>query len=225
MTETASSAVPAAQTLSDESRSAYGFGVATIATRNGEATVLDAWFPAPALGVAAESLRSVENADESLTTLAAEGDDDARGTQQKVVFAQINLDEAPADTVDAYLRLHLLSHRLVKPNSINLDGVFGKLPNVVWTNFGPAAVEGFELTRAKLRKRGPRPAWTGSDRRLPSDRPPVLTPKELAAVARGESPNGHPSMNSPAPTDVPEQPVPRPQPGPLPEPGSGGIGT
>ena len=43
---------------------------------------------------------------------------------------------------------------------------------------------------AKLRKRGPRPAWTGSDRRLPSDRPPVLTPKELAAVARGESPNG-----------------------------------
>ena len=78
---------------------------------------------------------------------------------------------------------------------------------------------------SKLRKRGPRPAWTGSDRRLPSDRPPVLTPKELAAVARGESVNGHPSMNSPAPTDVPEQPVPRPQPGPLPEPGTGGIDT
>ena len=76
---------------------------------------------------------------------------------------------------------------------------------------------------AKLRKRGARPAWTGSDRRLPSSRPPVLTPKELAAVARGESPNGHVSMNSPAPTDVPDQPVPRPQLGPLPEPGSGGL--
>ena len=71
-----------------------------------------------------------------------------------MVFAQINLDEAPADTADAYLRLHLLSHRLVQPNSINLDGIFGKLPNVVWTNFGPAAVEGFELTRARLRRRG-----------------------------------------------------------------------
>jgi len=101
MTETASSAVPAAQTLSDESRSAYGFGVATIATRNGEATVLDAWFPAPALGVAAESLRAVENADETLTDIAAAGTDADRGTEQKVVFVQINLDEAPADTADA----------------------------------------------------------------------------------------------------------------------------
>ena len=51
----------------------------------------------------------------------------------------------------------------------------------------------------------------------------MLTPKELAAVARGESLNGHTSMNSPAPTDIPEQPVPRPHPGPLPEPGSGGL--
>lgn len=154
MTETASSAVPAAQPLSDESRSAYGFGVATIATRNGDATVLDVWFPAPALGVAAESLRAVENADETLTAIAADGADADRGTEQKVVFVQINLDEAPADTPDAYLRLHLLSHRLVQPNTLNLDGVFGKLPNVVWTNFGPCAVDGFELTRAKLRRRG-----------------------------------------------------------------------
>lgn len=154
MTETASSAVPAAQTLSDDSRSAYGFGVATIATRNGDATVLDVWFPAPALGVAAEALRAIENADETLTDIAAAGTDADRGTEQKVVFVQINLDEAPADTADAYLRLHLLSHRLARPNTINLDGIFGKLPNVVWTNFGPCAVDGFELTRAKLRKRG-----------------------------------------------------------------------
>src|SRR5688500_10256487 len=154
MTETASSAVPAAQPLSDESRSAYGFGVATITTRNGDATVLDVWFPAPALGVAAESLRAVENADETLTAIAAGGADADRGTEQKVVFVQINLDEAPADTADAYLRLHLLSLRLVQPNALNLDGIFGKLPNVVWTNFGPCAVDGFELTRAKLRRRG-----------------------------------------------------------------------
>lgn len=148
MTETASSAVPA------DTRSAYGYGVATIATGNGAATVLDVWYPAPALGTAAENLRDVANADQSLLDIANTGADDDRGTEQQVVFVQIHLDEAPADTADAYLRLHLLSHRLVQPNSINLDGIFGKLPNVVWTNFGPAVVEGFELTRARLRKRG-----------------------------------------------------------------------
>src|SRR6476619_1070599 len=148
MTETAASAVPA------DARSAYGYGVATVATRNGDATVLDVWFPAPALGVAAKHLHGVENADQSLIDIAASGIDPDRGTEQIVIFAQINLDAAPADTADAYLRLHLLSHRLVQPNTINLDGIFGKLPNVVWTNFGPAAVEDFELTRARLRKRG-----------------------------------------------------------------------
>ncbi|HET7784131.1 MULTISPECIES: 2,3,4,5-tetrahydropyridine-2,6-dicarboxylate N-succinyltransferase [Micrococcaceae] len=152
MTETASSAVPETSNATTDERSAYGFGVATIST--GDATVLDVWFPAPALGVAAENLRSVENADESLTLIAKNGADEDRGTEQKVVFVQIHLDEAPADTADAYLRLHLLSHRLVKPNTINLDGIFGNLPNVVWTNFGPAPVEGFELTRARLRRRG-----------------------------------------------------------------------
>ncbi|HET8878028.1 MAG TPA: 2,3,4,5-tetrahydropyridine-2,6-dicarboxylate N-succinyltransferase [Arthrobacter sp.] len=148
MTDTASAAAPA------DSRSAYGYGVATIATREGVATVLDVWFPAPALGTAAENLRDVANADQPLLEIAANGDDADRGTEQKIVFVQIHLDEAPADTADAYLRLHLLSHRLVRPNSINLDGIFGKLPNVVWTNFGPAPVDGFELTRARLRRRG-----------------------------------------------------------------------
>ncbi|MFJ6270029.1 2,3,4,5-tetrahydropyridine-2,6-dicarboxylate N-succinyltransferase [Pseudarthrobacter oxydans] len=152
MTETASSAVPETSQASTDHRSAYGFGVATVSTA--DASVLDVWFPAPALGVAAENLRSVENADESLRSIAENGTDQDRGTEQKVVFVQIHLDEAPADTADAYLRLHLLSHRLVRPNTINLDGIFGKLPNVVWTNFGPAAVEGFELTRARLRRRG-----------------------------------------------------------------------
>ncbi|GAC1482983.1 MAG: 2,3,4,5-tetrahydropyridine-2,6-dicarboxylate N-succinyltransferase [Pseudarthrobacter sp.] len=154
MTETATSAVPEDQNATSDDRSAYGFGLATIATSSGQATVLDVWFPAPALGIAADRLREVENADPTLLQLAENGTDADRGTEQKVVFVQVNLDEAPADTADAYLRLHLLSHRLVRPNTINLDGIFGKLPNVVWTNFGPAAVDGFELTRAKLRRRG-----------------------------------------------------------------------
>ena len=56
---------------------------------------------------------------------------------------------------DAYLRLHLLSHRLVRPHGLNLDGIFGVLPNVVWTSAGPCSVDGFELTRLALRRHGP----------------------------------------------------------------------
>jgi 2,3,4,5-tetrahydropyridine-2,6-dicarboxylate N-succinyltransferase len=139
-------------TSSPAERNAHGFGLATIAD---DGTVLDVWFPAPALGVAVETLGSAPEADGDLAALAEAGTDAARRVSQKVVFAQINLDAAPADAVDSYLRLHLLSHRLVAPNSINLDGIFGTLANVVWTNFGPAQVDGFELTRAKLRLRGP----------------------------------------------------------------------
>ncbi|WP_413248198.1 2,3,4,5-tetrahydropyridine-2,6-dicarboxylate N-succinyltransferase [Sinomonas flava] len=145
------------------SRAAHGFGLATIHTSPaadgaaGEATVLDVWFPAPTLGAATEHLSDdavVDAAPAELVEAAENGDDADRGTQTKVVFVQIDLDQAPADTADAYLRLHLLSHRLVQPNTVNLDGVFGKLPNVAWTNFGPCHPVGFEATRAKLRRRG-----------------------------------------------------------------------
>ncbi|MCU0266859.1 MAG: 2,3,4,5-tetrahydropyridine-2,6-dicarboxylate N-succinyltransferase, partial [Actinomycetia bacterium] len=59
------------------------------------------------------------------------------------------------DAVDVYLRLHLLSHRLVRPHGLRLDGVFGLLANVVWTNHGPCAVEDFEPVRLRLRADGP----------------------------------------------------------------------
>jgi 2,3,4,5-tetrahydropyridine-2-carboxylate N-succinyltransferase len=71
------------------------------------------------------------------------------------VRVAIDLTAAPADTYDIWLRLHLLSHRLVKPHGANLDGLFGLLNNVVWTNHGPCAVDGFEQTRTRLRVRGP----------------------------------------------------------------------
>ena len=126
-------------------RLASGHGLATVGT---DGTVLDVWFPAPMLG-------ELENAEDiSGELLATAADDAARGTTQKVVSLTVNLDVAPADTADVWLRLHLLSHRLVQPNSINLDGIFGHLANVVWTNFGPCQVENFEMTRLKLRSRG-----------------------------------------------------------------------
>ena len=65
-----------------------------------------------------------------------------------------SLDDKPADAYDAYLRLHLLSHRLIQPHGANVDGIFGLLANVVWTNYGPCAVDGFESVRARLRRRG-----------------------------------------------------------------------
>lgn len=125
---------------------AWGHGLATI---HSSGAVLDVWYPEPAVGETAPAAESPA----TLTDL--QGDDDARGTRTEVVFTDIALAEAPADAADAYLRLHLLSHRLVPPHQQNLTGVFGVLSNVVWTSQGPCAVEGFELTRARLRTRGP----------------------------------------------------------------------
>ncbi|WP_285725970.1 2,3,4,5-tetrahydropyridine-2,6-dicarboxylate N-succinyltransferase [Psychromicrobium xiongbiense] len=145
---------PTAELPLTEHRAAHGTGLATI-TDSG--TILDVWFPAPALGLGPETLRDaasteLEQAAPELAELV--GTDPDRGVSQRVVFVQIDLNAAPADTADAYLRLHLLSHRLVQPNTVNLDGIFAALPNVVWTSAGPCSPEGFELTRARLRRRG-----------------------------------------------------------------------
>jgi 2,3,4,5-tetrahydropyridine-2-carboxylate N-succinyltransferase len=106
--------------------------------------VLDTYFPAPALGEP-----DVAGAPASLTALV--GADPVRSVSTETVQVQVDLDAAPVDTPDAYLRLHLLSHRLVTPRSINLDGIFAALPNVVWTSAGPCDVEGFEDVRSRLR--------------------------------------------------------------------------
>jgi 2,3,4,5-tetrahydropyridine-2,6-dicarboxylate N-succinyltransferase len=88
------------------------------------------------------------------TLISAAVDDEARDVRTEVVHCEIDLDAPPATTSDTYLRLHLLSHRLVKPRSISLDGIFSSLPNVVWTSAGPCAIEGFERVRTRLRARG-----------------------------------------------------------------------
>lgn len=132
---------------------ASGFGLATLA---GD-TVLDVWFPAPVLG-ATEGEAPVE-----LTTL--EGDDEARGVRREVRLVEIaDLGEAPASTEDVWLRLHLLSSRLVRPHGLSMDGVFGLLTNVVWTSAGPCAVEGFEATRARLLAAGQHVTVLGVDK-------------------------------------------------------------
>jgi len=148
-------------------RTAWGFGLATIthapapgSAAPGGPTVLDVWYPAPGLGEPAADVAPAE-----LTQL--EGADDARGVTTAVVRTVIDLDAAPLDAADAYLRLHLLSHRLVAPHGANLDGIFGLLANVVWTDRGPCAVEGFETTRLRLRAATGTPVTVFSVDRFP----------------------------------------------------------
>ncbi|HJP74219.1 MAG TPA: 2,3,4,5-tetrahydropyridine-2,6-dicarboxylate N-succinyltransferase [Pseudonocardiaceae bacterium] len=140
------------------STSAQGIGIATLA---GDA-VLDTWFPGPKLGDAGGSTGterlSLAEATEALGAEAAGllGPDLARGVEVVAVRTHIaSLAQAPVDAHDVYLRLHLLSSRLVQPHGANLDGQFGLLSNVVWTNHGPCPVDGFERTRLRLRARGP----------------------------------------------------------------------
>ncbi|MDT5012066.1 MAG: 2,3,4,5-tetrahydropyridine-2,6-dicarboxylate N-succinyltransferase [Mycobacterium sp.] len=134
--------------------SAAGVGLATI-TENG--TVLDAWFPAPELNVddeAGTARLSVAEVPADFAELA--GRDEDRRVETVLIRTVIGaLDQPPDDAYDAYLRLHLLSHRLIKPHEANLSGIFGVLANVVWTNHGPCAVDDFEAVRARLRRRAP----------------------------------------------------------------------
>ena len=126
----------------------WGYALATV-TAAGE--VLDAWIPHPQLGEAPANF-SAEHAPVGLQS--AVGADPRRGVTIELRAVTSNLAAKVADTADAYLRLQLLSHCLVKPGSINLDGVFAALPNVVWTAAGPVATEFYNDNLASLRASG-----------------------------------------------------------------------
>ncbi|MBY0176335.1 2,3,4,5-tetrahydropyridine-2,6-dicarboxylate N-succinyltransferase [Curtobacterium herbarum] len=124
---------------------AWGHGLATIAA---DGTVLDTWFPATSLG----PLPSDAAVPTELT--AAVGDDPRRDVRIETTTVEIVIDDAPASTPDAYLRLHLLSHLHVRPNEISLDGVFGHLPIVAWTNAGPVHPDSLTRLRPGLQRAG-----------------------------------------------------------------------
>lgn len=131
--------------MSFRTEGASGTGLATVTA---DGTVLDVWYPAPALGPDAADTTA------DLEPLA--GHDDVRDVTTRVIRTTIaSLADPPADTADVWLRLHLLSHRLIRPHEADLTNIFGLLTNVVWTNHGPCAVEGFEVVRARLKSRGP----------------------------------------------------------------------
>ncbi|HEY2221399.1 2,3,4,5-tetrahydropyridine-2,6-dicarboxylate N-succinyltransferase [Actinomycetospora sp.] len=136
---------------------AVGVGIATVTL---EGTVLDTWYPLPELAgsdpVTAEPGTVMVPAGELEPALVdALGTDEARGVEVVAVRTVADLSGPPASAYDVYLRLHLLSHRLVRPHGVDLTGMFGLLANVAWTNHGPCAVPGFEQVRARLRGRGP----------------------------------------------------------------------
>ena len=129
---------------------AQGWGLATVVTDGaGAGTVLDTWFPAPSLGDASAGA----GAPKDLERLAR--DHAVRRVRTEVRHVEIDLGVPPADAPDAYLRLHLLSHRIVRPRALNMDGIFGVLANVVWTSAGPCPTDDFEQTRLRLRADGP----------------------------------------------------------------------
>jgi 2,3,4,5-tetrahydropyridine-2-carboxylate N-succinyltransferase len=145
--------------VTDPAAVTSGATAAGLATHAADGRVLDAWFLRPELVVDSVGPAGTETLDDAAAREAlgpdvagAVGADPVRGVEVVAVRTSIaSLADPPVDTLDTYLRLHLLSHRLVVPNSINLDGIFGHLSNVVWTQLGPVAVE--ELDAARLRAR------------------------------------------------------------------------
>jgi 2,3,4,5-tetrahydropyridine-2-carboxylate N-succinyltransferase len=122
---------------------ASGLGIATFAGSTPDAAILDVWYPAPALSAEPIAVPHLEDAC---------WQDPIRGVVTRVVSTSIaDLSQPPSDVADAYLRLHLLSHRLVAPRTIAMDGIFGVLPNVAWTSLGPVAIE--SLTEVRMRAR------------------------------------------------------------------------
>jgi 2,3,4,5-tetrahydropyridine-2,6-dicarboxylate N-succinyltransferase len=127
---------------------AWGYGLATVAD-SGE--TLDTWFPEPKLGaVPGGRERAIAPAELERHLVA----DPRRRVRTDFVTVEIDLDAAPASTPDAYLRLHLLSHLLVQPNALNLDGIFGHLPIVAWTTAGPMHPSDYAALVPALRREG-----------------------------------------------------------------------
>ena len=122
-------------------RVAHGWGLASI---HESGQVLDTWFPEPRLGPATDSEPPAEFAQ-------AATDDPLRRVRVEAVLTEIDLNVPPAGVSDAYLRLHLLSARLCRPRTIDLTGIFGVLPNVVWTNLGPCSPDDFAAVRLAVR--------------------------------------------------------------------------
>jgi 2,3,4,5-tetrahydropyridine-2-carboxylate N-succinyltransferase len=134
--------------MAESTRHAFGYGLQTIAH---DGTILDTWFPEPQLGAPPQPFephllpQQIEH---------LQGANELTGTETVGIGVVIDLDQPPATVPDAYLRLHLLSHTLVTPNSLNLEGLFGVLAIVAWTTRGPVLPTFLEQHRIELQRAG-----------------------------------------------------------------------
>jgi len=130
-------------------RMAWGAGLATIAADD---SVLDTWYRWLGWGEFGDDDSPTDEIESQLGM--RDTTDEVRNVTIRPVRITIDVDEAPTSASDAYLRLHLLSHRLAAPRTLNLDGLFGALNNVAWTSIGPVAVSEIDDVRMRLRKEG-----------------------------------------------------------------------
>ncbi|MDT7508310.1 2,3,4,5-tetrahydropyridine-2,6-dicarboxylate N-succinyltransferase [Bifidobacterium sp. H6bp22N] len=126
-----------------KARTAWGWG---LASQDEQGRTLDVWYPKAEISTPP----TPGNRPNHDFGDQVHNQPDARGIRRVPVFTVADLDGPIADAADAYLRLHLLSMRLTQPNSMNLDGIFEQLTTVVWTNYGPFAVEDFALRRSEV---------------------------------------------------------------------------
>ncbi|MFM2373907.1 MAG: hypothetical protein RJA75_803 [Actinomycetota bacterium] len=132
----------------DAPTNAWGMGLATISA---DGTILDTYYPKPQLGPAPTG-DEVYLMDKNFDALI--GKDARRNVEVKAVRTEIDLNAPVSSTPDAYLRLHLLSHLLVKPNTINLENLMAHLPIVAFSSIGPIAVSDYEKLLPTLSRSG-----------------------------------------------------------------------
>lgn len=134
--------------MTAKARLAWGDGLATF---DETGAMLDCWFPEPQLG----GVPADRDRDLAPKLLADQAHvDERRGVELRPIVVECDLDAPIASVGDAYLRLHLLSHLLVAPNTINLDGIFGHLPTNAWTDLGPMPMETARARLPQLRRDG-----------------------------------------------------------------------
>jgi len=128
---------------------AWGAGLATV---SGDETVLDVWFPAGSLGLGAATAdgMAVLVSDAGLSSMVGPRVLSGVYTELVEVYPE-SLADPPKDPADAYLRLHLLSHRMIRPHEVNLEGIFGLLATVAWTSAGPCPVD--RITELRMLER------------------------------------------------------------------------
>ena len=132
-------------------RTAWGVG---LTTETADGSTLDAWFRWLGWGEFGSDEMIAAHPDIDVQLGLRDRVDEVRNVNVRPIRLTVDVDEAPASAADVYLRLHLLSHRLAAPRTLNLDGAFGLLSNVAWTNLGPVAVADLDDVRLRVRLGG-----------------------------------------------------------------------